>query len=95
MVSKCILTFLAKHLNNRVFITDEDDSVVAFNAETEELIGQIKLFLRRLTGPTVVSSYVAVGDFEGYVHFWMLAMALLLEELGLSEVELLPFVKLS
>ena len=26
------------------------------------------MFLRKLTGPTIVSNYVAVADFEGYVH---------------------------
>ena len=61
--------FSPTHLNNRVFITDEDDSVVAFNAGNGRIDwSNEKLFLRRLTGPTVVSSYVAVGDFEGYVH---------------------------
>ena len=61
--------FSPTHLNNRVFITDEDDSVVAFNAGNGRIDwSNEKLFLRRLTGPTIVSSYVAVGDFEGYVH---------------------------
>ena len=57
------------HHKNQVFITDEDDSVIALNSGN----GRIEwsnddLFLRKLTGPTIVSNYVAVADFEGYVH---------------------------
>ncbi len=52
-----------------IFITDADDRVKAYDANN----GQLKwendqLIRRRLGAPQSFGSYVAVADFEGYVH---------------------------
>ncbi len=53
-----------------VYIADENGTVIAMS----EVNGDVRweraeLARRRLSDPAVFSSYVAVGDFEGYVHF--------------------------
>lgn len=53
-----------------VYMTDENGVVVAYDkASGATLWKQDKLLARRVSGPAVVGSLVAVGDFEGYVHF--------------------------
>lgn len=52
-----------------IFVTDADDRVKAYDASN----GQLKwendqMIRRRLGGPQAFGSYVAVADFEGYVH---------------------------
>ncbi|MGH1371257.1 MAG: outer membrane protein assembly factor BamB [Cellvibrionaceae bacterium] len=52
-----------------IFVTDADDRVKAYDANN----GQLKwendqLIRRRLSAPQSFGSYVAVADFEGYVH---------------------------
>lgn len=53
-----------------VFVTDDKGAVHAFDKESGASVWkQDKLFARRVTAPKVIGGYVAVGDFEGYVHF--------------------------
>jgi outer membrane protein assembly factor BamB len=55
---------------NRVYITREDDAVIALNRSTGVIMWEQSALSRRgITGPAVSGSVVAVGDFEGYVHF--------------------------
>ena len=52
-----------------IYVADEDGTVTAYlrNGQGERWT-QTALGYRELSRPTPVSSYVAVGDFEGYVH---------------------------
>lgn len=52
-----------------VYVTDEDGTVMAYlrNGQGERW-SQPALGYRELSRPTPVSSYLAVADFEGYVH---------------------------
>jgi outer membrane protein assembly factor BamB len=52
-----------------VYVTDEDGTVMAYlrNGQGERW-SQSALGYRELSRPTPVSSYLAVADFEGYVH---------------------------
>ncbi|NIB43959.1 outer membrane protein assembly factor BamB [Pseudomaricurvus alkylphenolicus] len=52
-----------------IFVTDADDKVKAYNATNGQLMWENDLLVRRkLGGPQTFGSYVAVADFEGYVH---------------------------
>ena len=52
-----------------VYVADEDGSVIAYQRSGQgERWTQTALAYRNLSRPTPVSSYLAVGDFEGYVH---------------------------
>lgn len=52
-----------------IFVTADDDSIVAFNlANGEELWTNDQLLRRSLTGPVVVSGYVAAADGDGHLH---------------------------
>ncbi len=54
----------------RLFITDEVGVIWALDRETgTALWKQDGLRRRRVTGPSVHGEYLAVGDFEGYVHW--------------------------
>ncbi len=54
----------------RVYATDSSDQVWAMDAESAAAIWKQDLFRgRRLTAPGIVEDYLAVGDFEGYVHW--------------------------
>jgi outer membrane protein assembly factor BamB len=56
--------------NRHVYVTDDKGAVYAFGKEQGASVWkQDKLFARRVTAPQVVGAFVAVGDFEGYVHF--------------------------
>ncbi len=53
----------------QIYISDADSEVWALDRRSgASLWKQDKLRHRSLTGPTVIDDYVAVGDFEGYVH---------------------------
>lgn len=53
-----------------LYVTDDKGAVHAFDAERGASVWkQDKLFARRVTAPQVVGNWVAVGDYEGYVHF--------------------------
>jgi outer membrane protein assembly factor BamB len=53
----------------RIFVTDDRGAVHALDKERgASLWKQDKLYARRVTAPQRVGPYVAVGDFEGYVH---------------------------
>ncbi len=52
-----------------VYVTDEDGTVTAYLRTGQgERWSQTALGYRELSRPTPVSSYLAVADFEGYVH---------------------------
>jgi outer membrane protein assembly factor BamB len=54
---------------SQVYVTDADSHVWALSRNTGAAAWkQDKLANRKLTGPAPFSDYVAVGDFEGYVH---------------------------
>ena len=53
-----------------VYVTDEDGTVFAYYRNGQgERWSQTALGYRELSRPTPVSSYVAVADYQGYVHF--------------------------
>lgn len=55
---------------DQVYVTDEDSDVWALDASTgESLWRQTDLHRRMLTAPVALGRYVAVADYEGYVHF--------------------------
>jgi outer membrane protein assembly factor BamB len=56
--------------DRNVYVSDEKSAVVAFEKDTgASQWKQDKLFGRGISGPVVVGKYVAVGDYQGYVHF--------------------------
>ena len=55
---------------NQVFSPDQSDTVSAFALKDGKLNWtQDALRYRRLSGPAVLGNAVAVGDYDGYVHF--------------------------
>ncbi|MDH5649658.1 MAG: outer membrane protein assembly factor BamB [Gammaproteobacteria bacterium] len=68
--SKDFSTYSGMDLDDRnIYLTDEEGNVVAFDQRTgASLWKQDKLKGRRLSPPASLSSYLAVGDLEGYVH---------------------------
>ena len=55
--------------SSQVFVTDADSEVWALERRTgQSLWKQADLRRRSLTGSVVIGDYVAVGDFEGYLH---------------------------
>lgn len=58
---------------NNIYLSDEHGQVLALDRRSGASVWrQEKLRARMLSAPTVVGGYVAVGDFEGYVH-WLAA----------------------
>lgn len=54
---------------NNIYIADQDSVVKAYNATTGDLVWENDQLLRRGIGaPQTFGDYVAVADFEGYVH---------------------------
>jgi outer membrane protein assembly factor BamB len=52
-----------------LFVTDANGTVLAFDKESGATVWkQDKLLNRSVTGPTVAGDFVAVGDYQGYVH---------------------------
>jgi outer membrane protein assembly factor BamB len=55
--------------DDKLFVSHSDGKVVAYNLTSGEVLWQNEKLLRRgLSGTQVVSGYVAVVDFEGYMH---------------------------
>ena len=55
---------------NNIYVTDDKDTVLALDMNSGATIWkQEQLHGRRLTAPTVNGDAIAVGDFEGYVHW--------------------------
>ncbi len=55
---------------NNIYVTDEKDTVMALDMNTGATVWkQEQLHGRRLSAPTVSGETVAVGDFDGYVHW--------------------------
>ncbi|MBI4192200.1 MAG: outer membrane protein assembly factor BamB [Betaproteobacteria bacterium] len=53
-----------------VYVSDDKSALVAFEKNTgASLWKQDKLYGRRISGPTIAGKYIAVGDYQGYVHF--------------------------
>ncbi|UCC56757.1 MAG: outer membrane protein assembly factor BamB [Gammaproteobacteria bacterium] len=53
----------------QVYVTDQESNVWALTRDSGDSVWkQDKLFNRALTAPEPYSNYVAVGDFEGYLH---------------------------
>jgi len=53
-----------------IYVSDAEGSVIAVSEANGDVRWQrTELARRRLSDPAVISSYVVVGDFEGYVHF--------------------------
>lgn len=56
--------------NRYLYVTDTQGSVLAFDKTTGTSVWkQDKLFARGVSGPAVIGRYVAVGDYQGYIHF--------------------------
>jgi outer membrane protein assembly factor BamB len=54
---------------DKVFVSHSDGKVTAYNMISGELVWQNEKLLRRaLSGPHIFGDYVAVIDFEGYMH---------------------------
>ncbi|MCY4277868.1 MAG: outer membrane protein assembly factor BamB [Gammaproteobacteria bacterium] len=52
-----------------VYVVDDQDALLAVDQREANVLWRQESLLRRaLTAPTAVSSYLAVGDMEGYVH---------------------------
>jgi outer membrane protein assembly factor BamB len=55
---------------NRIFLVDQNDRVVALNADGGvTLWTQSDLLHRNLTAPVLYNGYLVVGDSEGYIHW--------------------------
>lgn len=55
---------------NRIFLVDQNDRVVALNADGGvTLWTQSDLLHRNLTSPALYNGYLVVGDSEGYMHW--------------------------
>lgn len=55
----------------RIYLIDQDDRVIALNADGGVAIWrQSDLLHRNLTSPVLYNGYIVVGDSEGYLH-WM------------------------
>lgn len=55
--------------DDKLFVSHSDGKVVAYNLTSGEQLWQNEKLLRRaLSGPQVFGDYVAVVDFEGYMH---------------------------
>lgn len=55
--------------HGNLYITQPDDTVIALKMATGRRLWENNQMLRRhLTSPAVIGNYVAVADFEGYVH---------------------------
>jgi len=55
--------------NGNIYLTQSDDTVVALKMATgRRLWENNQLARRQVTAPAVIGDYVAVADFEGYVH---------------------------
>ncbi|MGH1463610.1 MAG: outer membrane protein assembly factor BamB [Neptuniibacter sp.] len=53
-----------------VYVSESNDAVQAFDRRTSASVWrQVSLENRRITSPVAISNEVAVGDYEGYVHF--------------------------
>jgi outer membrane protein assembly factor BamB len=54
---------------DKLFVSHSDGKIIAYNLSSGEIIWQNEKLLRRgLNGPQVFGDYVAVVDFEGYLH---------------------------
>ncbi len=52
-----------------IYVVDDRSHVIAIRNNTDQIAWENEqLRLRRITAPRTFSNYIAVGDFEGYVH---------------------------
>ncbi len=55
---------------SNVYVSDDKSAVVAFEKNTgASQWKQDKLYGRYISGPVVAGKYIAVGDYQGYLHF--------------------------
>ena len=55
--------------SGQVYVSEADSTVRAFNSGSGQVIwSNEELFLRRVTGPARLGTYMAVADAEGYLH---------------------------
>ncbi|MCB1684590.1 MAG: outer membrane protein assembly factor BamB [Pseudomonadales bacterium] len=53
----------------QIYVVDQDDTVIAIDRQTAEIVWSLKdLARRRLSAPVAFSNYIAVTDDEGYLH---------------------------
>jgi outer membrane protein assembly factor BamB len=53
-----------------LYVSDEKSAVIALDKSTGEVKWkQDKLYGRQITAPVAIDRFVAVGDYQGYVHF--------------------------
>ena len=56
--------------SRNVYVSDDKSAIVAFDKSTGASIWkQDKLYGRNISGPVAMGRFVAVGDYQGYVHF--------------------------
>lgn len=55
---------------NRLYVTAADDAIIALSRSSGAITWrQADLSNRQVSGPAIAGNHVAVGDFEGYVHW--------------------------
>jgi outer membrane protein assembly factor BamB len=55
--------------DDKLFVSQSDGKITAFNLTSGEVVWQNEKLLRRgLGGPQIVGDYIAVVDFKGYMH---------------------------
>ena len=52
----------------QIYLVDQDDSVHAVDQNTEVDMDTESFARRQLSSPSAFSNYVAIGDFDGYLH---------------------------
>ncbi len=56
--------------SSNIYVADDKSAIVAYEKNNgASLWKQDKLYGRYVSGPVVTGRFVAVGDFQGYVHF--------------------------
>lgn len=56
--------------SRNTYVSDDKSALAAYDKTTgASLWKQDKLYGRNISGPVVAGKYIAVGDFQGYVHF--------------------------
>lgn len=57
--------------NNALYVSDAKDNIIALDRFTGKILWQQPMLkYRKITGPATNGNFVAVGDYEGYLHFF-------------------------
>jgi outer membrane protein assembly factor BamB len=52
-----------------IYYSDDESRVIAIRDNSEDMVWENNdLHFRSITAPTVIGNYIAVADFEGYIH---------------------------